>query len=236
MIHKFLALAATVGASLALALPASAATHPHATTACGNRCDDVSGELLGPTFILNASGVGRDTASPFLHRVVNLRLGSNSATNEDWDVDKVGTLTQLCGNPGVNTIDPSSYACLNLSPWAPVFQAELTPNSNPTGFCAGAYAPVEGFKVRLFPCGRQRTFFVEDINGQDPGEGPTGNYIALVYAPDTSASNPLVVGVREFSAHPKFQIVLQREVLTDTDGAVARQLVTQAPLLTGPYA
>ena len=142
---------------------------------------------------------------------------------------------QLCGNPGVNTIDPSSYSCLNLSPFAPVFQAELTPNSNPTGFCAGAFAPVAGFRIRLFPCGTARTFFVEDINGLDPGEGPTGNYVALVYAPDTSASNPLVVAVQEFSKHPAFQIVLQREVLTDTDGAVARQLVDRTPLRVGPF-
>src|SRR6185437_16292085 len=87
MFKRILTLAAAGAASLglALAVPAGATTHPHATTVCSVNCDDVSGELLGPSFILNASSVGRNTASPFAHRIVNLRNGSNQATNEDWD-------------------------------------------------------------------------------------------------------------------------------------------------------
>jgi hypothetical protein len=236
---KILALAATLaaGASLALAAaPASATAHPHATTVCGVNCDDVSGELLGPSFILNASSTGRNTVSPFAHRIVNLRNGSNQATNEDWDADRVGFLNDFCTRyPGGNgQIPATSYACVHLSQWAPVFEAEFTPNSVSSDFCAGAWSPKAGNKIRLFPCGTARTFFVEDISGIDPGEGPTGNYVPLVYAPDTHTTDPLVVAATEFTAHPAHQLVLQREQLTGADGAIAAQLVTEAPLLTGP--
>ena len=237
MIHKFLALAAAAVASLALALPASAATHPHATTVCAANCDDVSGELLGPAFILNASSIGRDTTSPFAHRIVNLRNGSNQATNEDWDADQVGTLNDFCSRyPGGNgQIPATSYACVHLSQWAPVFEAEFTPNSVSTDFCAGAWSPRAGKVLRLFPCGTSRTFFVEDADSLDPGEGPTGSYVALVYARDTHTSDPLVATVREFSSRPQHQLYLSREQLTGADGAISSQLVTRAPLVTGPF-
>lgn len=239
MIKRFTVLAAVAAAAgtLALAGPAAAVTHPNATTVCGANCDDVSGELLGPSFILNASSVGRDTASPFAHRIVNLRAGSNQATNEDWDADVVGHLFDFCTRyPGGNGQIPStSYACVHLAAGAPVFEAEFTPNSVESNYCAGAWGPRAGNKIRLFPCGTSRTFFVEDADSLDPGEGPTGNYVALVFARDRHTSDPLVVAVREFSAHPQHQLVLQREVLTGADGAISAQLVTQAPLLTGPF-
>lgn len=231
------AAAAAAAASLALAAPAAATAHPHATTVCGANCDDVSGELLGPSFILNASGIGRDTASPFAHRIVNLRQGSNQATNEDWDADQVGTLNDFCRRyPGGNgQIPATSYACVHLPQFAPVFEAEFTPNSVESNYCAGAYAPKAGNKLRLFPCGTARTFFVEDRDSIDPEEGPTGAYVALVYAPDTHTSDPLVATVHEFSKRPAHSLYLSREVLTSADGAISTQLVTRAPLVTGPF-
>jgi len=239
MYKRFITLAAAGAAAGALALAGSAGatTHPHATTVCGVNCDDVSGELLGPSFILNASSVGRNTASPFAHRIVNLRNGSNQASNEDWDADQVGTLNDFCTRyPGGNGQIPStSYACVHLPQFAPVFEASFTPLSVDSNYCAGAWSPKAGNKIRLFPCGTARTFFVEDISGIDPTEGPTGNYVPLVYAPDTHTTDPLVVAVTEFTSHPQHQLVLQREVLTGADGAISAQLVTQAPLLTGPF-
>ena len=239
MFKRILTLAAAGAASLglALAVPAGATTHPHATTVCGVNCDDVSGELLGPSFILNASGVGRDTSSPFAHRIVNLRAGGNQFSNEDWDADVVGHLFDFCTRyPGGNgQIPATSYACVHLPPGAPVFEAEFTPLSVESNYCAGAWSARPGAKIRLFPCGTVRTFWVEDISGQDPGEGPTGNYVPLVYGPDTHTSDPDVVAVTSFTAHPAHQLVLQREVLTGADGAISAQLVTQAPLLTGPF-
>ena len=155
MIKRILTLAAAGAASLglALAVPAGATTHPHATTVCGVNCDDVSGELLGPSFILNASGVGRDTASPFAHRIVNLRGGANNLTNEDWDADQVGTLNDFCTRyPGGNgQIPATSYACVHLNQFAPVFEAEFTPNSVESNYCAGAWSARPGKVLRLFP-------------------------------------------------------------------------------------
>jgi len=239
MIKRILTLAAAGAASLglALAVPAGATTHPHATTVCGVNCDIVSGELLGPSFILNASGTGRDTASPFAHRIVNLRQGSNQATNEDWDADQVGTLNDFCTRyPGGNgQIPATSYACVHLGQWAPVFEAEFTPNSVESNYCAGAWSARPGKVLRLFPCGTARTFFVEDADSIDQGEGPTGAYVALVYAPDTHTSDPLVATVREFSTHPAHQLYLSREQLTGADGAISSQLVTRAPLIVGPF-
>ena len=239
MIKRILTLAAAGAASLglALAVPAGATTHPHATTVCGVNCDDVSGELLGPSFILNASGTGRDTASPFAHRIVNLRQGSNQATNEDWDADQVGTLNDFCSRyPGGNgQIPATSYACVHLNQFAPVFEAEFTPNSVESNYCAGAWSARPGKVLRLFPCGTSRTFFVEDADSVDPSEGPTGAYVALVYARDTHTTDPLVATVREFSTHPAHQLYLSREQLTGADGAISSQLVTRAPLVTGPF-
>jgi hypothetical protein len=232
-----LAAATAAAASLALAGSATAATHPHATTVCGVNCDDVSGELLGPSFILNASGTGRDTASAFAHRIVNLRNGSNQASNEDWDADQVGTLNDFCTRyPGGNgQIPATSYACVHLPQFAPVFEAQFTPLSVASDYCAGAYSARAGKVLRLFPCGTARTFFVEDKDSLDPAEGPTGAYVALVYALDTHTTDPLVATVREFSTHPAHQLYLSREQLTGADGAISSQLVTRAPLVTGPF-
>jgi hypothetical protein len=237
MFKRITAAALGAVAAAALALPASAATHPAATTVCGANCDIVSGELLGPSFILNASGVGRDTASPFAHRIVNLRQGSNQAANEDWDADQVGTLNDFCKRyPGGNgQIPATSYACVQLPQFSPVFEAEFTPNSVESNYCAGAWSARPGKVLRLFPCGTARTFFVEDADSIDPGEGPTGAYVALVYAPDTHTSDPLVATVREFSTHPAHQLYLSREQLTGADGAISAQLVTRAPLIVGPF-
>ena len=237
MFKRIAVAAIAAAASAALALPASAATHPHATTVCGVNCDIVSGELLGPSFILNASGTGRDTASPFAHRIVNLRQGSNQATNEDWDADQVGTLNDFCTRyPGGNgQIPATSYACVHLNQFAPVFEAEFTPNSVESNYCAGAWSARPGKVLRLSPCGTARTFFVEDADSIDPAEGPTGAYVALVYAPDTHTSDPLVATVREFSTHPQHQLYLSREQLTGADGAISSQLVTRAPLVVGPF-
>jgi hypothetical protein len=239
MIKRIAVLAAAGAAAftLALAAPAAATAHPHATTVCGVNCDDVSGELLGPSFILNASGVGRDTASPFAHRIVNLRNGSNQASNEDWDADQVGTLNDFCTRyPGGNgQIPATSYACVHLSQFAPVFEAQFTPLSVASDYCAGAFSARAGKVLRLFPCGTARTFFVEDKDSLDPAEGPTGAYVALVYALDTHTTDPLVATVREFSTHPAHQLYLSREQLTGADGAISSQLVTRAPLVTGPF-
>ena len=225
-----LAIAAT---GLLAAAPAAAATHPDATSVCGASCDDVSGELLGPSFILNATNLGG--TGPFQGRKINLRAGSNSAPNEDFDIDQVGLLHQFCTASGGNgQIAASSYACLTLlplTPNAPVFEANFTPNSIASNFCAGALAPTAGFKLRLEPCGTVRTYFIEDL--------PDADYDAFTYVPlidgaDTRGTHPLVVTVREFGSRPAHQVFLSQLNLTASDGAVSSQLVLR-PVPAGPF-
>ena len=76
---------------------------------------------------------------------------------------------------------------------------------------------------------------MEDADSIDPGEGPTGAYVALVYARGTSTSDPLVPTAEEFGTHPQHKLVLRREQLTGADGAISSQLVTRAPLVVGPF-
>ena len=228
-----LAAAGAAAAGLALAVPAGAVTHPNATSVCGTACDDVSGELLGPGFILNATNLGG--TGPFQGRKINLRAGSNSAPNEDFDIDVVGLLHQFCTASGGNgQIAASSYACLTLlplTPNAPVFEANFTPNSIASNFCAGALAPVAGFKLRLEPCGTVRTYFIEDLPDADYD---AFTYVPLIYAADTNGSHPLVVTVREFSKRPAHQVALAPLNLTASDGAVSAQLVLR-PVPAGPF-
>ena len=236
MIRKLIALAAIPAAALALALPASAAAvRPAvtgATSVCGASCDDVSGELLGPSFILNASSFG-GVGGTDQGRKVNLRAGSNSRSNEDWDIDVVGTLENFCTRyPGGNgQIAASSFACLTLPSTAQVFEANFTPNSLATSYCAGALAPVAGFKIRLEKCGTSKTFFVEDDGDADYD---ASTYVPLVYGADTNSSHPLVVTVNTNSTRPGNQVTLQQLNLTGSDGAVSGQLVI-SPVPAGPF-
>ena len=218
-------LAASVAVSSALGLAgataASAATHvkPHATTVCDNnpgtvspRCTNISNLLLnqdnGPAFIQNATEKGVKAPSLYQNRIVNLRQASNTRTNEDFIIRQVGVLGQLCGTGGVNSIDPTSYACLNYPGFYPVFQGQFAPNSNESGFCVGAISATEGFKVRLERCGTPRTFWVGDLAASIQITLPGINPFILVYFPlefsaDTSASNPLVMTLNPNSTNPK---------------------------------
>lgn len=237
MIRKLITLAAIPAAALALALPASAGPKPHgvsnATSVCGASCDDVSGELLGPGFILNASNLGGTGGNQ--GRKVNLRAGSNAAPNEDYDIDVVGLLHQFCKASGGNgQIPAGSYQCLTLlplTPNAPVFEANFTPNSLATSFCAGAVAPVNGYKLRLEPCGTTKTYFVEDLPDADYD---TFTYLPLIAANSASGTHPLVVTVREFGTSPAHQVYLSQLNLTGSDGAVSSQLVIH-PVPVGPF-
>ena len=224
-------LAASVAVSTALGLAgataASAAVHPHATTVCDNNpgtvspaCTNISNLLLNqdnaPQFIQNATEKGVQAPSLYKNRIVNLRQASNTRTNEDFIIRFVGVLGQLCGTGGVNSIDPTSYACLNYPPFYPVFQGQFAPNSNETGFCVGAISATEGFKVRLERCGTPRTFWVGDLAASIQITLPGINPFILVYFPlefaaDTSASNPLVMTLNPNSSNPKNLLTLQQE-------------------------
>jgi hypothetical protein len=223
-------LAASVAVSSALGLAgataASAATHvkPHATTVCDNnpntpflRCTNISSLMLnqnnGPAFIQNATQKGVKAPSQFQNRIINLRQASNTRTNEDFIIRFVGFTDQLCGTGGVNSLDPTSYACLNY-PDYPVFQGQFAPNSNESGFCVGALSATEGFKARLVRCGSPRSFWVADLGASITFTFPGGRpllYFPLEFAADTSASNPLVLTLNPNSKNPANLLTINQE-------------------------
>jgi hypothetical protein len=226
-------LAASVAVSTALGLAgataASASTHhvrPHATTVCNNSsmpCTNISNLLLnqgnGPDYVQNATGLGA-VGGTDQGRKVNLRQASDTRINEDFVIRFVGVLGQLCAGGGVNALDPTSYACLVYNDGGagsdyPVFQGQFAPNSNESGFCVGALAATQGFKIRLERCGSPKSFFVADLAASItitlPAPFQPLIYFPLEFAADTSASNPLVLTLNPNSARPANALNLQQE-------------------------
>lgn len=227
---RILAAAAAAACALGLfgATAASASTHaakPKATTVCGNSgpaCTNISSLELNqdnePSFIQNAT-TGQAQNSTGVGRRVNLRPFSNSRTNEDFIIRQVGTVGQLCELDGVNSLDPTSYACLvydfNGGSNYPVYQAQFAPDSNETGACVGALAAVSGFRARLERCGAPTTFWVGDLAASITVTFPAP-FSALVYFPlefaaDSSASNPLVLTLNTNSTGVKNGLFIQPE-------------------------
>jgi hypothetical protein len=160
---------------LAGATAASATVHvrPHATTVCDNnpgtvspRCTNISNLMLnqdnGPTFIQNATQKGVKAPSLYQNRIINLRQASNTRTNEDFIIRQVGVLGQLCGTGGVNSIDPTSYACLNY-PLLPGVPGSVRSELQRERLLRWRDQRDRGFKARLERCGTPRTFWVGDL-------------------------------------------------------------------------
>jgi len=163
-----------------------------------------------------ATNKGAQGGSLYKGRIINLRQASDTRTNEDFIIRQVSDIGHLCGTGGVNSLDPTSYACLNYPDFYPVFQGQFAPNSNETGFCVGAISATEGFKVRLERCGTPRTFWIGDLAASIQITLPGINPFILVYFPlefsaDTSASNPLVLTLNPNSKNPSNLLTLQQE-------------------------
>jgi hypothetical protein len=167
-------LSVRVGAGLAAAalLPGLAATAaagasaPHgrsnATIVCAAECLDLSGNLLGPGFIQNASRLG-GIGGTDQGRKVNLRRGGNARGNEDFVFRVDGFVRQFCGPGKHDLFSPISYQCLHYR-FLPVFEANFAPDSNQSGFCAGVGRAVQGARVRLERCGASaRTLWIGDV-------------------------------------------------------------------------
>jgi hypothetical protein len=228
------------GATAASAAPsASGGGHgvkPAETTVCQNsgmRCTNISNLLLNqgnaPDFIQNATGLGVVPPSLYQGRKINLRQASNTRTNEDFIVSMVGTLGQLCGTGGANSLDVTSFACINYPPTYRVYESEFAPDSNDSGFCVGAMSATLGFKIRLEPCGSPRTFWIPDLKAgitvTNPGGGHRLHYFPLEFAADTSISHPLVLTLNPNTTSPLNGLFLEQENLAG--GAVPdRQLFT----------
>ena len=224
-------LAASVAVSTALGLAgataASASSHvkPHATTVCNNStmpCTNISNLLLnqgnGPDFVQNATGLGA-VGGTNQGRKVNLRQASDTRINEDFVIRFVGTVGQLCERGGVNSLDPTSYACLvydfNGGSNYPVYQGQFAPDSNESGFCVGALSATLGFKIRLERCGSPKSFWVADLAASItitvPAPFQPLVYFPLEFAADTSASNPLVLTLNPNTTRPTNGLFLQQE-------------------------
>ncbi|MEP7025943.1 MAG: hypothetical protein ABJB47_19525, partial [Actinomycetota bacterium] len=125
---------------------------------------------------------------------------------------------QLCGTGGVNSIDPTSYACLRYPSFYPVYQGQFAPNSNESGYCVGALSATLGFKARLERCGSPKSFWVADLKASItvtlPDLVAPLVYFPLEFAADTSATNPLVLTLNPNSTRPKNLLTLQQENLS----------------------
>jgi hypothetical protein len=225
-----LATLVAVSTTVGLAGAAAAATStpritPAATTVCNNStmpCTNISSLMLnqgnGPDFIQNASGWGVVPPSLYQGRKINLRQASNTRVNEDFIITKVGTLGQLCGSGGANSLDPTSYACLNFPAAYPVYEGQFAPDGNESGFCVGTMSATLGFKIRLERCGSPRSFWIADLAQKltvtFPGGGKPLVYFPLEFAADTSLSNPLVLTLRTGTKSPANELFLEQENLS----------------------
>jgi hypothetical protein len=229
--------AVTLGTGLAPAALASPATaKPGATTVCGSTCQDVWGPLFGPQYILNATNLGAIHPGALQGRKLNLRQGNTSAINEDFEVFRVGVLSQFCTASGGNGQAPATgYACLSLlpfSPRSPVFEVQFAPNSDETHFCAGALAATNNFKIRLRRCGTRLSFFIQD--DLDAVETSGGVFVPLIFLADRASSHPLVATVLEFSTSPVKRLVIRRLDRTAAGDPVNAQLAHEPPT-NGPF-
>jgi hypothetical protein len=221
------AVSSVLGLAGATAASAGVHVHPNATTVCDNNehdsrspeCKNLSSLMLnqdgGAIFIANATQKGVKAPSLFRNRIINLRQASNTRTNEDFNIQLVGFLGQLCGTGGLASLDPTSFACLNYPAGFPVYENNFTPNSVDSGYCIGALSATEGFKARLLRCGTSRTFLVADVAAAitftRPGGGVTLKYVPLELASDTSATHPLVLTLQPNSKNPTNLLTFQQE-------------------------
>ena len=168
----------------------------NATIVCGEECLDLSGNLLGPAFIQNASRLG-GVAGTDQGRKVNLRRGGDARTNEDFVFRADGFVRQLCGTAKGDLFSPASYQCLHYR-FLPVFEANFAPDSNESGYCAGVLAATQGAKVRLEPCGASaRTLWIGDVrNLCGPVTVPDSTTATLPAGipPSGPAAGPLAAG------------------------------------------
>ena len=227
------ALSAAAGLLMFGAAGAQAATHPHhairnATPACGAGCQDFSSLLLGTGTIMNAYVAG-DTgeAPPRPGQAVNLKYASNSHPNEDFQIEKVGTVGQFCGS----LLNTTSVACIDYS-GATAYELNWAPYGNESGYCAGTTGtPYNGKQVKLVNCGQSEgSLLINEGNSKTVG-GLT--YDSYITGATTQFSHPFVLSVDPGSARPANQIKLSAQnTLTGGAAKDAEMFTTQ----NGPVA
>ena len=217
-----------------VASAASASTHPHATrnttVVCGGNCINLSNEFLDNgqpgSYVMNAKsgGVGG----------FNMRRAGNARTNEDFTPNLTGFVFQYCDNVlnPYGIFDSNGYVCTHYY-FAPVFQAEVSPDSNQNGECIGVATADASERTSQQDCSSSvaRTLWIADWFNQATSP-PVGLYLPWINGSDTGVSNPLILTVNPNSHHPQNVLRVEQEHLT---GGIVRD-TQQFALEIGPTA
>jgi hypothetical protein len=204
----------TFGASSA-AGASTAKVHPNATPACSFNCFSLSGLQFGPSQIMNAYIPGNLGTGAKIGQKVNLHFATDTQVNADFTGGQVGTLVNFCQS-GLNptgTLSAQSYACINYPSTYPVYEADVSPFGNQSGFCAGVALPAtSGENVTLRSCGNEgpATLWIGDLAHAHFVSGHV--YTPLVSGASAATSHPLVLTVVS-SGKPQNQLTVQPENL-----------------------
>ena len=194
---------ALLGMSMAAASASPAGAKGHspairmATTACGNKCVDVSFLTPGRQAIL---GVQSGWARP--NALVRLLQGSNGASKEDFKEVDLSTVAPLyctvTGQAQPGSVFTSSQCALLKNAGLlgrTTFQLAFNPNNGgPLDLCLGAwnnYTPVVGGKTRIEPCGLSAATVLITTTTL-PGGTTTGGGLWLINGGSDNFSNPVV--------------------------------------------
>ena len=238
MIRKIAAFATVLAVAGALALgvasAAGATARPHAETnttiVCGTSCVNLSNEFLDNgqpgSYVMNAADGGSGG--------FNMRRAGNARTNEDFTPNLTGFVFQYCNNVlnPYGIFSSSGYVCTHYY-FAPVLQAEVSPDSNQNGGCIGVATAGVPERVSDQPCGRAgaRTLWIADWFNKTTVP-VTGTNLPWINGSDAALSNPLVLTVNPNSHHPANVLRVGEENLT---GGVVRD-TQQFALEVGPTA
>jgi hypothetical protein len=229
MRHRFIrvcyALAASTAVTTTLGLSvvstASASTHivkPHATPSCGATCASMFSERFGFSLVMTSlhkrSAIG--------NRLV-LAQSSNSNVGQDFVVNDIGAVSDLCGAESVGGLDPASYACLNygtVGSGFDVFEANYTPAGVPTDVCAGLATNAHtGEAVTLQTCGTPRSEWIADVNNLTEDFFFGFFLTPWINASDFPSSHPEVLSVSTRGAVPHHPLRVKPESFF-SDGTV----------------
>jgi hypothetical protein len=217
--------AITSVAGLSAASVASASvtrSKPDATPACGILCSNIFSEQTGPGVIMSAFVPGSNGLATTAKAgdKIDLKLGSNTFSNQDFILTEDETTGQACSD---GDLAANSYACLRFAHEVsfgdytgsfPVIEAQWSPYGVQSGLDAGvAVAHVAGEAVTLQPDGvSANTQFVLDLNDAHKIGGIW--YAPAVLGSDTNSSDPLVLQVNTGTKNPANALSVTRLLLS----------------------
>ena len=202
---------------------------PDATPACGFGCSNVFSEQLRGDTIMSVFVPGSNglATTATVGTKVDLKLGNDTASNQDFTLAENETVGQACSDGDLST---NSYACLNFATEVsfgdytgafPVIEVQWSPYGVQSGLDIGvAVAHVNGEPVTLQSDGvSANTQFVLDLNDAHVIGGVT--YVPAVLGSDTNSSDPLVLQVNTGSKNPQNALSVTR--LLKSSGFVPNQ-------------